>query len=286
MQKNEDLLTLKSHFVTVRVELSSNSRTAALWILYQDLINLVRDFIRADRLSDWRLHIDSVSNSLPIFAAAGHHKFTKSAYLYLQSMLALKENNPEVYKNFSGACFVIRRSDRTWAGLSPDLVIKKVLMRALKGTGGLTRGAGFNETQRAIWLLSMPVTSAYNLKMQELTNTLFETSEQHKGSSSTRVARDQDDTKKVLSFLRQISLFESATGLKNIATGVVADNDVNVDNLISIGKRKVCEMEVKDVYKCVLKRRDKVKTMSSKTSTSLRNISRFLKYWLRRLQEL
>ena len=186
-------------------------------------------------------------------------------------MLALKENNPEVYKNFSGACFVIRRSDRTWAGLSPDLVIKQVLMRALKSTGGLTRGAGFNETQRAIWCLSMPVTSAYNLKMQELTNTLFETSEQHKGSSSTRVARDQDDTKKVLSFLRQISPFESATGLKNIATGVVADNDVNVDNLISIGKRIVCEMEVKDVYKCVLKRRDKVKTRSSETSMSLQD---------------
>ena len=98
-------------------------------------------------------------------------------------MLALKENNPEVYKNLSEGYFVIRRNDRTWAGLSPDLVIEQVLMRALKSTGGggLTRGTGFNETQRAIWLLSTPVTSAYNLKMQELTNTHFETSKQHKG---------------------------------------------------------------------------------------------------------
>ena len=100
--KNEDLLNLKSHFVTVREELSSNLRTVSLWILY-----LVRDFIRVDRLGDWRLHIDSVSNSLPIFAAAGHHSYTKSAYLYLQSMLPLKENNPEVYKNFSEGYFVI-----------------------------------------------------------------------------------------------------------------------------------------------------------------------------------
>ena len=38
--KNEDLLNLKSHFVTVREELSSNSRTAALWILYQDLVRV------------------------------------------------------------------------------------------------------------------------------------------------------------------------------------------------------------------------------------------------------
>ena len=59
--------------------------------------------------------------------------------------------------------------------------------------------------------------------------------------------------------------------MKNIATGVVADNDVNVDNLISIGKRIVCEMEGKDIYKCVLKRKDKVKTMSWKTSMSLQD---------------
>ena len=59
--------------------------------------------------------------------------------------------------------------------------------------------------------------------------------------------------------------------MKNIATGVVADNDVNVDNLISVGRRIVCEMEGKDVYKYVLKRRDKDKTMSSKTSMSLQD---------------
>ena len=89
--------------------------------------------------------------------------------------------------------------------------------------------------------------------------------------------------------------------MKNIATGVVADNDVNAGNLISTGKIIVCEIEGKDVYKWVLKRRYKVKTMSSKTSMSLQDkevhrltftiskahsISKFLKYWLRRLQGL
>ena len=93
----------------------------------------------------------------------------------------------------------------------------------------------------------MPVTSAHNLKMQEFTNNHFETSKQNKGSSSTKVARDQDNTKKVLSFLSQISPFEFATGLKNIVTGVAAGNGVNVDSLISFGKRIVCEMEGKDV---------------------------------------
>ena len=52
----------------------------------------------------------------------------------------------------------MRRSDRLWAGLSPDLVIEQVLMRSIKTVGGLTRGRGMNDLQHAIWLLSTPVT--------------------------------------------------------------------------------------------------------------------------------
>ena len=44
-----------------------------------------------------------------------------------------------------------------WAGLSPYLIIKQVLMRFLKSTGERTCGTGFSEIQRTIWLLSMPV---------------------------------------------------------------------------------------------------------------------------------
>ena len=50
-------------------------------------------------------------------------------------------------------------------------------MRSLKSNGGLTRGTGFKKTQRAIWLLSMPISSTCNLKMHELTDVYFETSE-------------------------------------------------------------------------------------------------------------
>ena len=64
---------------------------------------------------------------------------------------------------------VSRRSDRFWAGLSSDLVIEQVLMRSVKITGGLTRGSGMDESQRASWLLSMPACAEINVAMKDLT---------------------------------------------------------------------------------------------------------------------
>ncbi|CAH3177828.1 unnamed protein product [Porites lobata] len=78
------------------------------------------------------------------------------------------------------------RSDRLWAGLSTDLVIEQVLMRSLKTSGGLTRGRGFTEQQRLIWLLSMPACAETNRAMQELTGVKSNSGEQNKDMSKAR----------------------------------------------------------------------------------------------------
>ena len=44
-----------------------------------------------------------------------------------------------------------------------------VLMRSLKTSGGLTRGHGMSEQQKAIWTLSMPACASVNSSIQELT---------------------------------------------------------------------------------------------------------------------
>jgi hypothetical protein len=152
----------KGKLVSGTKQLSTTSRTAALWISYMYTVSTVRDFIRADRLGLWELHLQALQNSLPVFVAAGLHNYVKSAYLYLQNMLQLKHTNLEVHNIFDKGNFVIRGSDRPWAGLPPDLIIEQVLMRSLKTTGGLTRGTGFDEIQRTVWLLSMPICCKYN----------------------------------------------------------------------------------------------------------------------------
>lgn len=124
-----------------------NSRTARLWLQYMDMIEILRRFILAEYLGNWKLHLKTLSEMLPYLAASGHNLYLKSVNLYLQKMFKLEHEQPATFRYFEDGLHVLRRSDRLWAGLSTDLVIEQVLMRSMKTNGGLTRGRGMTELQ-------------------------------------------------------------------------------------------------------------------------------------------
>ena len=64
----------------------SRSRTAKLWLMYLDMINILKQFIKAERVGSWSLHLQSMSRMLPFFAASAHSLYAKSAYIYIQNM--------------------------------------------------------------------------------------------------------------------------------------------------------------------------------------------------------
>ena len=112
------------------------------------------------------MHLGAISNFLPIFAAAGHFYYLKSAYLYLQDITVLETTNPAAVSQFRNGLHVTRRTDKYWAALGCAMVIEHTLMRTLKSNGGLTRGNGMSDEQRIVWTMSLPVPSLYNLAMR------------------------------------------------------------------------------------------------------------------------
>lgn len=168
-----------------KCELSNSSMTSKLWLNYQQMLGVAWQLIKADRTGSWQMHLNAISECLPIFAAAGHSNYLKSAYLYIQKMEMLENENPVVFQKFLDGLHVIRRTNQYWAGLVSDLVIEQTLMRSLKSTGGLTRGSGMTEHQRDIWTMSAPISSTYNYAMQDFSNTVYTTSEQHKEATAS-----------------------------------------------------------------------------------------------------
>ena len=253
----QDALTRKKD------ELARTSKTSKLWVNYQHMLGIARALVAADRMGSWEMHISAISACLPIFAAAGHPNYLKSARLYLQKMYALKDDNPEVHQKFQSGFHVIRRSSQYWAGLGSDLVIEQTLMRSLKSQGGLTRGSGMSEHQRTVWAMSSTVSSAYNLAMQELTASCYTTSEQHKELSASRVNRDEADMGKVAEKLDSFTPFSADESLRCVITGIIANGDVNVQDLFDIGKDIVKAMDGHSVFTYSHKRSLKVKTLAS-----------------------
>ena len=149
MHEDSSLLKLRISLEEYKKLLGDSSRTAKLWLQYLYYIDIVRLFIRTERVGDWDLYLISVKKMINLFAATGHINYAKCARLHLQNMLYLKKRHPWVYERFrGGGLHTVRRSDKYWAGIWADLTIEQVMMRAIKTKGGLTRGRGASETTR------------------------------------------------------------------------------------------------------------------------------------------
>ncbi len=246
-----------------------NHRTAKLWLQYIEMIDILRMFIKAERIGDWNLHLQAVQEMLPYFAAAGHNLYAKSAYIYLQKMQQLPESHPAVYSSFLSGFHVVRRSDRYWAGLSTDLVIEQVLMRSIKTNGGLTRGHGMAEMQRLVWLLSMPACANITHSMQELTGVCCNTSEQHKDSTQSRIRRDTEDTFKILSTLCDLDPFGPDPSLRGLVSGLTAHATVNVDVAKEVGQLILKSMVGKRLTSISFEKKKQAITLASKTALQI-----------------
>ena len=188
-----------------------------------EYIDIIKQYIRAERMANWKLHLSTVRKMLNLFAATGHIHYAKSARFYLQQMTDLEETNPEVYDAFVNHGYhAVRRSDRFWSGLWSDLVIEQVMMRALKTSGGLTRGRGMTESTRNQWVSTSHEFAAIHDKMTQFTQTNNNTSEQHVDLSPARVCRDTSDCEKLYDWFSDHNPFtQSDKGLKSLSTGVI-----------------------------------------------------------------
>lgn len=96
----------------------------------------------------------------------------QSARLCLQLMIDLPVRHPWLHKKFKHCGFhSVWRSDRYWLGLSTDLAIEQVLMKAVKSRGGLTHGRGLTDSVRLLCVCSMHKCVSIHAALATLTGT-------------------------------------------------------------------------------------------------------------------
>ena len=65
--------------------LAEKSRTAALWIQYLEMVDILRSFIKAERTANWELHLEALTRMLPIISLPLATTCTLSAHDYTYS---------------------------------------------------------------------------------------------------------------------------------------------------------------------------------------------------------
>ena len=149
---------------------------------------------RRERVQDCNLHLLVRKSMLNLFAATGHNNYAESCQLYLQSILDLETNHPEVYDQIIEGQHAVRRTQKKSTGIWTDLSIDQILMKSLKGRAGVI-GKGITENVMHVWTKTMHRCAAITEAINKFI--LIPTpSNQHKGAYSGRVKRDHEDLKK------------------------------------------------------------------------------------------
>ena len=175
-----------------------------------------------------------------LFAVSGHINYAKCSRLCVQEMFALSNEKPWLYQQFIDGKHEVRRSSRYWSGLWSDLVIEP-LMRSLKSSGGLTRGRGFEDNTRHLWVKSIGYTAAVHESMISLSGVNTGSSDQSKETGFARRICDFDDCNKIyIWFGTRNSLNIDDEDLHSLSTGVVAvhgKDAINCDEAEIIGSK-------------------------------------------------
>jgi hypothetical protein len=254
---------------------SLKSRTARLWIQYLDQVSLMMQFVRAERSGCFSLHLHTIAKMQPYLNAAGHLAYAKSTQIYLQAMDDLEGKMPlEDWEKFVGdGYFTIRRTSKFWSGVWTDMTIEQVLMRAMKTTGGLTRGRGITDSTLAQWVCAVPLCIPMCEAVEELSGIHAETSDQHclhkdhAELGQSRQSQDESDRKKLVGWLRAHNPFEYKDKLVSIFTGVEADSSINCDNAVTIGSELHKQMMGQNFADLKLQQKKRVQPLSAMRST-------------------
>ena len=263
--------SIQEKLCAVKSELCSKSRTAHLWIAYMRCVDIVKTMITAERTSNWHLHLASVYDMLAVFAATGHHNYVRCGRLYLQLMMNLRFDHPWLYDRFAtDGMHAVRRSDRYWTALSTDLMIEQVMMKAVKGRGGLTRGRGMTDSVRALWVGSMHQCATIHSAIDNLTKIEPNGDDHHLDTRASRILRDNSDQCKILSWLESRNPFDiSDSRLRCLTTGLASSgaDGINCDNVFEVGQTILEKMDGRSFTDVVVRKSDTVRMLSSLSSS-------------------
>ena len=123
----EHNLTCLSDLLEVLDNIASESRTSKLWIdcVIKPVLLMMR-YIRAERESDWALHLSAVEEMLPLFYAAGHINYARYALYYLLSM---KDLPKDIQEQFKKGHHTMHHIPGIFNGIWSDMAIESTFMR-------------------------------------------------------------------------------------------------------------------------------------------------------------
>ena len=91
------------HIMTHAEQLSdaeTSGQTAAFWYSFLEMMGVFFAFVRAIKIGNWELHLESTQKMLPWFFAYDRQNYSRFLTYYWGEMKNLPETHPNVHREF------------------------------------------------------------------------------------------------------------------------------------------------------------------------------------------
>ena len=104
------IIILQSEFTTFKAEARRKSQLFAFWSDYVCMVQLLLQFIKAERTGNWLQHLSAAAAMTPHFFSMDRPNYSRWLLVYLADMNQLSETRPAVHEEFMSGNHSISRS--------------------------------------------------------------------------------------------------------------------------------------------------------------------------------
>lgn len=101
------------------------SPKSQLWLMYMDMVLILKRYIQAEWAGLWEIHLSEVENMLPYLVSAGHHKYVSCLPHYLTAMKSLPMTAPDVDQAFKSGKFTVKENPGRFNGVWSDMGLEQ-----------------------------------------------------------------------------------------------------------------------------------------------------------------
>ena len=215
-------------------ESRTKSKMFAFWEEYGHMVELLLQFVKAERTGNWELQLLSVSAMVPYFFAMDRPNYARWLPVYIMDMRQLANKHPEVHQEFINGNHAVSRSNKPFAKVWTDMALKQSINADSKSRGEII---GISQNPGALdrWFLTSHERASVTTALKNMFTQDRDRVDVHKEATSKRVARDEADVQKLISCfttdLMSNPFTQETESLFNFATGVVLPTDI-ADGLV------------------------------------------------------
>lgn len=275
IENNETFIKLVDFFEKQLLESEKKGNTCKLWVTYFRMVSLLKDFIAAERMGDWDLHLRTVELMIPFFHAARHFPYAKSSEIYLQKMRKLEQELDKVLFEKFKQNYSARRSDVFFSKISTDQTIEQTLMKPMTGDGGpFERGATPSVVFK--WIKSTIFMTDIIDGIEEFCEVSFTSSFEHVDASDSRINEDSKASDKIIDYFKVHNPFPDVQQVITISTGIMGDDTINCYKAFHVGiklRNKIKGSNFKDIKMTIKETATSLLSMNSKVKVNNNEIA-------------